>query len=135
MTSLTRRLLIVTAALALVAAGTAPSSAQTRGGTLRVGQARSPVSLDPHMGISLHEFHVLYSIFDGLVAYDDNLGLKPGLAESWQRTDPRTYVFKLRHGVKFHDGTDFDAAAVKWNVERILDPATKARVPTRSCTP
>jgi peptide/nickel transport system substrate-binding protein len=128
MRSLARRLLIATTLLALLGAGVEPSSAQTRGGTLRVGQARSPASLDPHMGISLHEFHVLYSIFDGLVGYDESLGLKPALAESWQRTDPKTYVFKLRHGITFHDGTDFDAAAVKWNVERILDPATKARV-------
>jgi peptide/nickel transport system substrate-binding protein len=128
MRSLARYLLIVTTALSILGAGVAPSSAQTRGGTLRVGQARSPVSLDPHMGISLHEFHVLYSIFDGLVAYDESLGLKPGLAESWQRTDSKTYVFKLRRGVTFHDGTDFDASAVKWNVERIQDPATKARV-------
>ena len=128
MRSSARCLLVVSLALALTAAAAVPSLAQTRGGTLRVGQARSPVSLDPHLGISLHEFHVLYSIFDGLLAYDENLALKPALAESWQRTDPRTYVFKLRRGVKFHDGTDFDAAAVKWNVERILDPATKARV-------
>jgi peptide/nickel transport system substrate-binding protein len=126
--SLTRLLLVITAAIALVATAAHLAPAQTRGGTLRVGQARSPASLDPHLGISLHEFHVLYSMFDGLVAYDESLALKPGLAESWQRTDPRTYVFKLRRGVKFHDGTDFDAAAVKWNVERILDPATKARV-------
>jgi peptide/nickel transport system substrate-binding protein len=115
-------------AVALALAGPDVGAAQTRGGTLRVGQARSPVSLDPHLGVSLHEFHILYAIFDGLVAYDEQLGLRPGLAESWQRVDPRTWVFRLRRGVKFHDGTDFDATVVKWNVERIKNPETKARV-------
>lgn len=128
MRSLRLSLLVVCGVLTLLVASLLPALAQTRGGTLRVGQARSPVSLDPALGISLHEFHILYSIYDGLVGYDENLALKPALAESWQRSDSRTYVFKLRKGVKFHDGTDFDAAAVKWNVERILDPATKARV-------
>lgn len=128
MTSIARPLVALAVLATLLTAVPIDAPAQTRGGTLRVGQARSPVSLDPVLGISLHEFHILYSIFDGLVGYDESLALKPALAESWQRTDPRTYVFKLRRGVKFHDGTDFDAAAVKWNIERILDPATKARV-------
>ncbi len=122
-----RNALIVTV-LVLGLMWTGDLSAQQRGGTLRIGQARSPVSLDPHLGVSLHEFHVLYAIFDGLVMYDESLGLRPGLAESWQRVDPRTWVFRLRKGVKFHDGTDFDAAAVKWNVERIKNPETRARV-------
>ncbi|HXG16290.1 MAG TPA: ABC transporter substrate-binding protein [Calidithermus sp.] len=120
--------LAVAMVLGLVLASSGAGMAQVRGGTLRVGQARSPVSLDPHLGVSLHEFHVLYALFEGLVAYDDQLGLRPGLAESWQRVDPRTWVFRLRRGVKFHDGTDFDAASVKWNVERIKNPETKARV-------
>jgi peptide/nickel transport system substrate-binding protein len=122
------RLTVIAAALALGAFVSAEALAQTKGGVLRVGQARSPVSLDPHLGVSLHEFHVLYSIFDGLVGYDENLALRPALAESWQRTDPTTWVFRLRKGVKFHDGTGFDASAVKWNVERIKNPETKARV-------
>ena len=72
-----------------------------------------------------------------------NLGIKPGLAESWavSKDQPTKWVFKLRQGVKFHDGTDFDADTVVWNLEKILndkspqfDPKqaaqARARVPT-----
>src|SRR5256885_2275335 len=46
--------------------------------------------------------------------------VKPGLAESWELPDPQTVVLKLRKGVKFHDGTDFNAEAVKWNLNRMM---------------
>src|SRR5207302_1414577 len=52
--------------------------------------------------------------------------VKPGLASSWTTPDPSTYVFQLRPGVKFHDGTELTAEAVKFNLERILDPATRS---------
>ena len=47
------------------------------------------------------------------------LGIRPGLAESWIQPDPKTLVFKLRRGVKFHDGTDFNAEAAKFNFNRM----------------
>ncbi len=88
-----------------------------------------------------------YPIFEGLVLWDlssaDKLaGLRPGLAESWEqdKADPKTWIFHLRHGVKFHDGTDFNADAVMFNMERFFnkdspqfEPAaggiTRARAP------
>ncbi len=57
---------------------------------------------------------------------DQSVNVIPELAESWSYPDPNTLVLKLRRGVKFHDGTDFNAQAVKINLERIQDPATKA---------
>src|SRR5258708_3956314 len=66
-----------------------------------------------------------YPIFEGLVLWDlartDVLaGLRPGLAEHWEQApdDKKTWVFHLRRGVKFHDGTDFNADAVIWNLDR-----------------
>jgi len=59
------------------------------------------------------------------------LKIVPELAKSWDVLDEgRTYVFHLEEGVKFHDGTDFDAAAAKWNIDRILDPEVKSWVRT-----
>src|SRR5262249_6163491 len=67
------------------------------------------------------------NIGDALVMLDENLEVKPALAESWRQESPTIWVFRLRKGVKFHDGTPFNAAAVKFNFDRLLDPATKAR--------
>ena len=62
-----------------------------------------------------------------------DLALKGDLAESWTTPDDKTYIFKLRPGIKFHDGTDCDAAAVKKNFDYMLDPATASpRTPSRS---
>jgi len=72
-----------------------------------------------------------YPIFEGLVLWDltrtDQLApLRPGLAEKWEQdpTDAKTWLFHLRHGVKFHDGTDFNADAVIWNLERYFNSAS-----------
>jgi peptide/nickel transport system substrate-binding protein len=69
-----------------------------------------------------------YPIFEGLVLWDlthaDRLAtLRPGLAEKWEqaRDDKKTWIFHLRSGVKFHDGTDFNADAVIWNLERYFN--------------
>jgi peptide/nickel transport system substrate-binding protein len=66
-----------------------------------------------------------YPIFEALVLWDLSRGdrladLRPGLAESYEQAadDKRTWIFHLRHGVKFHDGTDFNADAVMWNLDR-----------------
>src|SRR6202163_4339268 len=66
-----------------------------------------------------------YPIFEGLVLWDLTHAdrrptLRPGLAESWEQApgDKKTWIFHLRRGVKFHDGTDFNADAVIWNLDR-----------------
>ena len=72
-------------------------------------------------------------VFDFLTKLERNpqsgaFELKPHLAESWDTSDPTTAIIKLRKGVKFHDGTDFDAEAVKWNLERMMThPKSGAR--------
>src|SRR6516225_7090763 len=69
-----------------------------------------------------------YPVFEALVLWDlsraDRLaGLRPGLAESYEQAadDKKTWVFHLRHGVKFHDGTDFNSDAVIWNLDRYFN--------------
>src|SRR4029434_11165201 len=58
---------------------------------------------------------------------DRGFNVVPELARSWQVSQNGKHVtFQLQRGVKFHDGTDFNAEAVKWNIERILDPQTKS---------
>jgi len=65
-----------------------------------------------------------YPVFEGLILWDlshaDRLAsLRPGLATSWEQSpDKKTWIFHLRHGVKFQDGTDFNAEAVIWNLDR-----------------
>ena len=90
-----------------------------KGGTLRVGFYIEAVTMDPHLSGSKIDRQVYHNIYEPLVVLDTNLGIKPGLAESWQQPDPRTIVFKLRPGVKFHDGTDFNAEAAKFNFNRM----------------
>jgi peptide/nickel transport system substrate-binding protein len=90
-----------------------------KGGTLRVGFYIEAATMDPHLSGSKIDRQVYHNIYEPLVVLDVKLGIKPGLAESWQQPDPKTLVFKLRQGVKFHDGTDFNAEAAKFNFNRM----------------
>ncbi|RRD26494.1 ABC transporter substrate-binding protein [Brucellaceae bacterium VT-16-1752] len=111
------------AAMALAIAGPAmPSLAQTPPNVLIVGQIAEPQSLDPHTVTATNDFRILVNISDGLVRYKDGtLEVEPALAESWTISDDgKTYRFKLRQGIKFHDGSDFNAEAVKFNFDRML---------------
>lgn len=100
-----------------------------RGGHLRVGLALEPTSLDPVLGRSGGDAYYYRQIFDQIVDADQSLNPDEGssLAESWEfSTDPDTITFTLRQGVTFHDGTPFNAEAVRANIERILDVSTQA---------
>ena len=99
------------------------------GGHLRVGYNIEPTSLDAVLGRSGGDTYYWRQIFDNLVDVDPQLQPRPStsLATSWEiGTDPETITFHLREGVTFHDGTPFNAEAVKFNIDRILDPATMA---------
>src|SRR6266540_1225876 len=113
-----------------VATQTAPAAALAgapkRGGRLRVSLVSDPTNLDPHTSTATTETYVQRQVYDPLVDLDANLNPVPLLAQAWEQPDPTTLIFKLRPGIKFHDGTELDAAAVKWHFERQLDPATKA---------
>ncbi|TMI71525.1 MAG: peptide ABC transporter substrate-binding protein [Bacillati bacterium ANGP1] len=103
-------------------AATSVTAAPQRGGTLRVGLNADPPNLDPHQSTAAVDRQVFQNLYDKLVDINQNLEIVPMLATSWQIADGgRTYTFKLRQGVVFHDGTPFNAEAVKFNFERMLD--------------
>ncbi|MBZ8133182.1 ABC transporter substrate-binding protein [Afifella sp. IM 167] len=108
------------ASLALAFAS--PVFAQTPPNVLIVGQIAEPKSLDPHAVTAVNDFRILVNVYDGLVRYKDGtLEVEPSLATDWTISDDgKTYTFKLREGVTFHDGTPFDAEAVKFNFDRML---------------
>jgi peptide/nickel transport system substrate-binding protein len=107
----------LTAPWAVRAAGA--QTAPKRGGTLRVGFYIEAATMDPHLSGSKIDRQIYHNIYEPLLTLDTNLGIKPGLAESWQLVDAKTLVFKLRRGVRFHDGTDFNAEAAKFNFNRM----------------
>lgn len=94
-----------------------------RGGVLRDVQRLAIDSLDPHLG-STRDIMPMHMLFDTLFSYRpvDEQGTKwelgPELAESFRVVNPTTIELRLRRGVKFHDGSDFNAAVLKWNIER-----------------
>ena len=102
-------------ALAVGLGAAAAVSAQT----LTMGVRGGPESMDPHFSALGPHAEAAKHVFDTLVWSGDGLQIEPGLAESWTPIDEDTWEFKLRQGVKFHDGSDFDAEDVKFSIERI----------------
>jgi peptide/nickel transport system substrate-binding protein len=101
------------------------------GGTLRIALPGDPAFYNAHQGPAMgaQAFLTSNNIYNSLLATTPPPEWKivPALAKSWEVLDGgRTYVFYLVEGVKFHDGTDFDAAAAKWNIDRIIDPEVKS---------
>jgi peptide/nickel transport system substrate-binding protein len=85
---------------------------------LVIGSSLSVTSIDPHFHNASLNNAMAKHIFDPLVAVDDKQQLIPGLAESWRSVDPLTWEFKLRRGVRFHDGSEFAAEDVRFTLER-----------------
>lgn len=92
------------------------------GGDLKLAVLSDASSLDPHGANDVPSVIVQENIFETLVQKDENNDIMPGLAESWEPVDDLTWKFKLNEGIKFHDGEEFNAEAVKMNLERILTP-------------
>ncbi len=103
-----------------VGAGAQPSK------ELRVALPWTPENLDPTMNLSSIRAAVGASMFDSLVRRDADNRLGPQLAESWKLLDDRTWQFRLRKGVIFHDGEPFNAEAVRFTIERVLDPGQRS---------
>jgi oligopeptide transport system substrate-binding protein len=91
------------------------------------GSAAEPESVDPHKTSTVYEAHVLRDLFEGLVMQDSKAELIPGAAESWTVSDDgKTYVFKLRAGATWSDGSPLTAEDFVYSFRRLEDPATAA---------
>ena len=107
-----------------------PASAQKQGGSITVGLELDIPGFDP-LKVGVFDTAALTAasaLFDTLTYLDDKGVAQPKLALSWTHSDDfKTWTFKLRPGVKFHDGTPFNAEAFKANFDRQKDPANKCR--------
>jgi peptide/nickel transport system substrate-binding protein len=122
-----QRLMLSVLVLVLVlgVGGTVFAQDAQAGGKLTVGIQYEPVTLDPHVTGQANARRMLHNIVDTLVYADAQGELHPWLAESWDISeDGLVYTFYLRQGVTFHDGTPFNAEAMKFTWDRIMDPAT-----------
>jgi ABC-type transport system substrate-binding protein len=117
------------AGLCAGAVGQSAYAAPEHGGILRIAYPFQPTSLDPALGRQNGDFDFLYPVFETLVDWEfDTMLPKPALATSWTFSDPTTFVLKLQENVVFHDGTPFDAIAVKFNLDRCLtDPKSTVK--------
>src|SRR5262245_44236772 len=122
-----RQLAFGLVALGLVAALVVPVAAQKRGGTVTIVRPTDPVSLDPNLETTAPGAWVYFNMLEGLLTLDDKMQVKPLLATSYEIMSPTKVRFKLRPGVKFHDGTPFNAAAVKFTFDRALRGTPPAR--------
>lgn len=106
----------------MLAGRSALAAPPTHGGTLNVGLANDAKTYDPIFSVQFTERHVLYLVFNSLVKYGPDFSIQPELADHWETSaDGKRIVFSLRQGVTFQDGTRFDAAAVKWNIDQRMD--------------
>src|SRR5438093_2805430 len=136
MSGLTRRELlkaagVAGAAAALPSALAGPAGAQgTQKRELVVAQGGDISKFDPHFSTSANDIRISFNLFDNLIARHPDGKLQPSLATDWKLTNPTTWTFKLRHGVKWHTGDPFSSADVKYSFERTWDPKQNTRVST-----
>lgn len=119
-----RSLLLAGAAVTVLAAG--PVQAGMDDNTLVYGQSLAVTDLGPAYEAFLNYpagYEASFLLYDRLVTFDEELKFHPQLAESWEISEDQTAVtFHLREGATFHDGTPVDAEAIKFNIERMMDP-------------
>lgn len=120
-----RALLTMFAILMVCSGGLATAQQKAKGGHLIMGLASDVMErggLDPASEVSVPQHVVSMNLYDNLIRKDTNGALRPGLAERWEVSPNRLiYTFHLRRGVTFHDGTPFNAEAVRYHLYRILD--------------
>ncbi len=117
------------AAVPLTAGG--PALAQTtQKKELITAQSGDVSKFDPHYSTSSNDVRVSFNLFDNLTSRHPDGKLYPGLAAEWKLEGPTTWRFKLRQGVKFHNGDPLTSADVKYSIERTYDPAAKTMVAT-----
>lgn len=102
---------------------------------LRISQASDVRSMDPYFALESPTYGVLSNIFEGLTDIDEEMNIVPQLAESWENLDDTTWEFRLRQGVRFHGGEEFDAEDVRFSIRRAIDwPQSRLRSEIPSVT-
>jgi len=116
-----KKIILLSTLAVFFCAGTVLAAPKS-GGTLIWGRGGDSVGLDAAYETDGNSFQVCDNIYEALVFYkDESTDLEPGLAESWKISpDGKAYTFKLRKGVKFHDGTPFNADAVVFSIGRMM---------------
>lgn len=132
------KIILALAVASLLAAAAPVARAQ---GTLRIGMTASDIPLTTGQTDNGGEGmrFMGYTVYDALINWDLSSAdkpseLAPGLATAWKvdAADPTRWVFELRHGVKFHDGADFTADAVTWNLAKLIDDKSPQFDPKQS---
>jgi peptide/nickel transport system substrate-binding protein len=93
-----------------------------QGGDLIIANTSDIVSMDPAGSNDVPSSNVQENVFERLTTQDMDMEVQPGLAESWDQVEDSVWEFKLREGVTFHDGSEFNAEVVKANIDRVMDP-------------
>src|SRR5262245_47347228 len=102
-------------------------SANKYGGVYRKALQSEPVTLDPAFAESIYAVSVVQQMFDGLVQFDADLNVIPGIARSWSASrDGLVWTFQVRQGVKFHHGREVTAHDVVYSLTRLLNPQAKS---------
>ena len=129
-----------TSAFALAGCGSQRAGGSSSGGsgdfTITFAQGADPRGLDPALVDDGESAKVMVQIYENLLQYEDtSCAIRPGLAESYEVSDDGlTYTFKIRTGITYHDGTDFNAAAAKASIERQLEPNRTEDMPYAAFT-
>src|SRR6267378_3157633 len=101
---------------------------------LVVAQGGDIAKFDPHFSTSSNDIRWSFNVFDNLTSRHPDGKLHPGLATEWKLRGQTTWAFKLRQGVKYHNGDPFTSADAKYSIERTYDPAAKTMVATALST-
>jgi len=126
MTSTFKRCLLAATLGVSIPALMATAGIAQEGSTIIVAQGVDAYSMDPAKHSNFPTANILFQLYDGLVTQDENGEIVPALATEWSNPDELTWRFRLRQGVKFHNGEDFNAEAVKASFDRALNPDFKA---------
>lgn len=114
--------------LTLSACGGSKQTSSGEKDELVVAQGADPKSLDPHASNDQPSSRINKQIYSTLVEATEDMELVPGLAEEWKQIDDKTWEFKLREGVKFHNGEELKASDVKFSIDRMQNSGEVAHI-------
>src|SRR5688572_18178008 len=93
--------------------------------TVKIATAFDPQTMDPHALALLYHSRIAFQVYDSLLNRDEQFRIEPGLALSWQAVEPKTWRFKLRQGVVFHDGSPFTVDDAVFSIKRAMTPPSQ----------